>query len=113
MKRFLIATMTGLIFTQLASAHASVKLGPDQLQHLAPGRYNITLMGVSSMTVTLRKNGTILGIAKGESDKGHWNLSGDKICIAWNKWLGGSPHCSELISQAGYYQGSGFTVTPL
>jgi hypothetical protein len=105
--------MAGLIFTQLTSAIAGGTLGPAQLKNLAPGRYKVTLMGVSSMTVTLRSNGTVFGAAKDANDNGHWNLSGNKICIAWNKWLGGSVHCSGLISKAGYYQGSGFTITPL
>ena len=114
MKRLFTAMITaGLIFTQLPSAIASVTLGPAQLNSLAPGRYKVTLMGVSNMTVTLRSNGTILGAAKDAIDRGHWRLSGNKICIAWNKWLGGRDRCSGLISEAGYYQGSGFTITPL
>jgi hypothetical protein len=114
MNRFVTAMiMAGLIFSQLPSAIAGDTLGPAQLKNLAPGRYKVTLMGVSNMTVTLRSNGTVFGAAKGAIDSGHWNLSGNKICIAWNKWLGGRARCSGLISEAGYYQGSGFTITPI
>lgn len=114
MNRFVIATMlAGLIFTQVSPASANATLEPAQLKNLAPGRYKVTLMGVSNMTVTLRTNGTVFGAAEGAIDSGHWKLSGNKICIAWKTWLGGSAHCSELISEAGYYQGSGFTITPI
>lgn len=114
MKPLFTAIITaGLIFTQLPSAIASVTLGPAQLKSLVPGRYKVTLMGVSNMTVSLRRNGTIFGVAKGEIGRGHWRLSGNKICIAWDKWLGGRDRCSGLVSEAGYYQGSGFTITPL
>ena len=114
MKRFIIAMIiSGLTFIQLPSAMAGGTLGPAQLKHLAPGHSKVTLMGVSNMTVTLRSNGTVFGAAKGAIDNGYWNLSGDKICISWNKWLGGSAHCSGLTSKAGYYQGSGFTITPI
>ena len=114
MKRFMTALfMAALVFTQVPSAMAGVPLGSAQLKNLAPGRYKVTLMGVSNMTVVLRGNGTILGTANGAIDKGHWNLSGNQICIGWAKWLGGTTRCSGLMREAGYYQGSGFTITPL
>ena len=114
MNRFITGIITaGLILSQLPSAMAGVPLGAAQLKSLAPGHYKVTLMGVSNMTVTLRTNGTVFGAAKGSTDNGQWNLSGNQICIAWNKWLGGSAHCSQLMSEAGYYQGSGFTITPI
>lgn len=105
--------MAGLISIQIPSAIAGLPLGAAQLKSLAPGHYKVTLMGGSNMTVTLHGNGTILGVAKGEIDRGHWRLSGNKICIAWNKWLGGGTRCSSLIREAGYYQGAGFTITPI
>ena len=107
------AIVAGLIFIQVPSAVAGVPLGSAQLKNLAPGRYKVTLMGVSNMTVALSGNGTILGAANGAKDKGHWNLNGNQICIGWNNWLGGSTRCSGLMREAGYYQGSGFTITPI
>ncbi len=114
MNRFTtVMFVAGLILSQLPSAIAGVPLAAAQLKSLAPGRYRVTLMGVSNMTVTLRTNGTVFGIAKGAIDNGKWNLNGNEICIAWNNWLGGGAHCSQLMSEAGYYQGSGFTITPI
>ena len=89
--------MAGLIFVQIPSAIAGMPLGSAQLKSLTPGHYKVTLLGVSNMTDLLRGNGTIFGVAKGEIDEGHWRLSGNKICIAWNKWLGSGTRCSSLI----------------
>ena len=108
-----VVIVAGMIVTQIPSAIAGVPLGPAQLKNLTHGRYKVTLMGVSNMTVTFRSNGTIFGAAAGRIDNGHWKLSGNRICIAWSTWLGGAVHCSELISEAGFYQGNGFTITPI
>ena len=105
--------LAGLIFSSLPSAFAGVPLGPAQLEKLAPGRYRVTLLGVTSITVSLRTNGTVFGSAQGAIDSGHWKLNGNKICIAWSKWLDGSARCSGLSSEPGYYQGNGFTITPV
>lgn len=105
-----VLTAAAMLFALHQHAFAGGSLSPSELKNLAPGRYQVVLMGISSMTVTLRSNGTVLGTAKGSSDTGHWNLSGAKFCIAWNNWLGGRARCSALVDEVGYYQGSGFTV---
>ena len=105
--------LAGLCFTQLPAARAGVPLVAAQIKSLVPGRYRVTLLGVASMTVSLRSNGTVLGAAQGAIDSGHWKLNGNEICISWNRWLGGSARCSGLSSETGYYQGNGFTITPV
>ena len=114
MTRFITAMlMAGLIFIPATSAFAGMPLASAQLKNLVPGHYKVTVMGVSNMIVTLKSNGTVLGSANGAVDSGFWKLSGNKICIGWTKWLGGSTHCSGLSRESGYYQGSGFTITPI
>ena len=97
MNRFKTVLAAGaMLFAINQQAFAGDTLGPTELKSLAPGRYLVVLMGISSMTVTLHANGTVLGIAKDSSDTGRWNLSGAKFCIAWNNWLGGRARCSAL-----------------
>lgn len=103
-----IMASAAILFSMSAVSHAGDVLGAAELKQLTPGRFLVSVYG-TSMTVILRPNGSVLGVAKGENDKGHWNLSGNRICIGWNKWLGARTRCSSLVSQAGYYQGSGFT----
>jgi hypothetical protein len=109
MNRFKSAMAAAAILLSVsASSYAGDVLSSNELKQLASGRFLVSVYG-TSMTVTLRPNGSILGAAKGESDSGHWNLNGNRLCIGWNRWLGGKTRCSSLVSQVGYYQGSGFT----
>jgi hypothetical protein len=105
--KFTMATVA-LLLSLSSTSFAGDTLGASELKQLTPGRFLVSVYG-TNMTVTLRPNGSVIGAAKGESDSGHWNLMGNRICIGWNKWLGGKTRCSSLVSQVGYYQGSGFT----
>ena len=95
------------------AAIAGGTLSSNELKHMVPGRYQVTLMGTISMTVTMRANGSVLGSTNSSQDSGHWNLNGNKLCIAWNKWMGGQARCSGLTSQGNYFQGNGFTFRPI
>lgn len=107
MKRFLSAAAVLLLLSIPASAGAN--LTSSELQRLAPGRYVVTLYNAVSMTVTMKPNGTVLGSAEAGRDTGTWTLSGNKLCIAWHKWLGGHARCSGLVSDGRQYHGNGFT----
>jgi len=102
-----------ILFTAGGIAKAGDALNASDIKNLLPGRFQVTVMGAINMTIALRSNGTVIGTTKNESDTGHWTLNGSRLCIGFNKWLGGQTRCSPLISQAGYYEGSGFTFRPL
>jgi hypothetical protein len=102
-----------LFFALGNGAFAGDQLGPSELKHLVPGRYLVTLNNATNLTVVMRANGTVSGSTKSDADSGHWTLDGSQLCIGFTKWLGGNTHCSSLISEAGYYQGSGFTFRPM
>ena len=102
-----------ILISACSGAIAGDTLNASDIRSLLPGRFQVTVMGAVNMTVALRANGTVLGTSKGESDTGHWTVNGSRLCIAFNKWLGGQQRCSPLISQAGYYEGSGFTFRPI
>ena len=90
-------------------AFAGDALSPAELKRLAPGRYLVTLSNTVNLTVVMRANGTVSGSTKTDADSGHWMLNGSRLCIGFTKWLGGNTRCSPLVSEPGYYQGSGFT----
>lgn len=96
-----------------SGAIAGDTLNASDIRSLLPGRFQVTVMGTINMTIALHSNGTLVGTTKNESDTGHWTLNGSRLCIGFNKWLGGQTRCSSLISQAGYYEGSGFTFRPI
>ncbi len=114
MNRLTTALGAGALFLCFHNtAFAGDTLNASDIRNLLPGRFQVTVMGAINMTVAFRANGTVIGTAKGDSDTGHWTLNGSRLCVAFNKWLGGQMRCSPLISQAGYYQGSGFTFRPI
>jgi hypothetical protein len=91
------------------SAMAGDKLGAADIKRLVPGRFLVTLSNTVNLTVVMRANGTVSGSTKGDADSGRWMLDGSRLCIGFNKWLGGNTRCSSLVNAGGYYQGSGFT----
>lgn len=102
-----------IVVAVATAAKAGESLNASDIRNLLPGSFQVTVMGSINMTVALRSNGTVLGTSKGESDAGRWRLNGARLCIAFNKWLGGQERCSPLINQVGYYEGSGFTFRPI
>ena len=111
LKSFIAAAAT--IVALSSPSLAGDPLKANDIRNLLPGRFQVSVMGGTTMTIALRSNGGVSGTAKGESDNGHWTLSGAQLCIVFDKWLSGQTHCSSLISQVGYYQGSGFTFRPI
>ena len=39
-------------------------------------------------------------------DNGKWRVSGDKLCIAWEKWDGGGEHCYVITEEGEKYTAS-------
>lgn len=85
------------------------KLSAIQLRGLAPGSYVVALTMIS-LNVRLYSNGRISGDTGGQQDTGHWQVVGDRLCIAWSKWLGGQTKCSTLSGQNGALVGDGLTI---
>jgi hypothetical protein len=108
-----VLAAAAILTTACSGAFAGDTLKASEIRNLLPGRFQVTVMGSINMTIALRSNGTVIGTTKNESDTGHWTLNGSRLCIGFDKWLGGQTRCSSLISQAGYYEGSGFTFRPI
>lgn len=102
---------TALVLCALSlPAAAGDTLSQKELRGLAPGSYAVNVMGMVKMTVTLRSNGAVIGSAKGKRDSGYWTVQGQKLCIAWNTWLGGSRRCTALQGDNGVYSGGGLSI---
>jgi hypothetical protein len=90
------------------SALADDTLSGQDLRKLAPGRYAVNLMGVVSMTVSLKPNGTLSATtSKGKRDTGQWSVQGERLCVAWDSWLNGKRRCTALSGSDGQYSGGG------
>jgi hypothetical protein len=86
-------------------------LSAQDIRKLAPGRYAVSVMGLVNMTVSMRPNGTVAGTtSKGKRDTGSWSIQGQRLCVAWNKWLGGQRRCATLKGANGSYSGGGLSL---
>lgn len=108
LRKPIIAALAACVLS--SSALAGDALSPSELRKLAPGRYAVNVMGLVSMTVSMRPNGVITGHAKGEKDQGFWTVQGQKLCIAWSKWNNGKTSCAALRGGGGAYQGGGLSI---
>lgn len=91
-------------------ALAGGALSPQEIKKLAPGRYAVNVMGLVSMTVSMRANGAIVGEAKGKRDTGVWSVQGQRLCVAWTKWYSGKQRCVKLSGGNGAFQGGGLSM---
>ncbi len=110
MKIFTSLTAALVAFTLINPAVAGGALSRQDIKNLAPGRYAVNLMGLVSMTVSMRANGVILGESKGKRDSGVWLVQGQKLCVSWNNWYSGKRRCVKLSGSNGAYQGGGLSM---
>jgi hypothetical protein len=112
--RKLILACALAAFLPLQGAQAGEgKLSANQLRGLAPGSYQVAVMAVVSLNVKLYSNGRITGDTGNQKDTGQWHIAGDRLCIAWSKWLGGQMKCAALTNQNGALVGDGLTIKPI
>lgn len=97
-----------LAITLLASPVLADPLKPTEVKKLFPGSYVVRIFNTFDLNVTMQANGTILGSAKGRSDKGTWSVAGNQLCIAWSTWTKGRKGCSILRREDGLIKGKGF-----
>ncbi len=103
---------TALVVAALVSpSFAGDKLNASELRGLAPGSYAVSVYGLVKMTVSLRSGGAISGTtSKRKSDNGVWSVSGEKLCIRFNRWLKGRQRCAALSGDNGVYSGGGLYI---
>lgn len=97
-----------LAFTLLATPTMADPLKPNEVTKLFPGSYVVRIFNMFDLNVTMRANGTIVGKAKGRSDKGTWSVAGNQLCISWSTWTKGRNNCSPLRREDGLIKGKGF-----
>ena len=43
------------------------------------------------------------GTRKQIGDRGHWSIAGNKLCVQWSKWRGGTQHCGPVFKNGDVY----------
>lgn len=106
MTRYAAAVLTALgVLSFGAVAHADEPLNDQQLLHLFPGTFQALVRGKFEVTVTVTRDGVIVGQASGLQDQGRWTLRGNQLCIVMPAMTRGRVECSAVIAENGWYKG--------
>jgi hypothetical protein len=87
-----------------APAFADELTGNDIIR-LTPGTFQAVVKGKYKVTVTLTRDGTAVGTAKGVEDRGRWTVRGNQLCIVMPTWTLGRIECSSVVADSGWYRG--------
>jgi len=109
MRRFLLS---GFILTSfISTANADGLMTAAEVLQLVPGNYHVVAPGVT-IEVKLGKGGAISIVTdKGEKDRGHWHLNGDRFCVKFNKVLDRKENCELLNRDGNQIKGNVLTAT--
>jgi hypothetical protein len=83
------------------------KLSGGELKNLFPGSFHAVVSGVMNFRITVARDGSLSAISpRGKKDHGRWTVRSGKLCIEFDKWLGGRTSCTGLVQEAGWYKGA-------
>ncbi len=99
MKRKLIAFL--LAVAPFSFAEAQQQLAGEDLHNAVAGKTIYVSTPFGEVPIRYSKNGRVSGrtelaLLDGEStaaDRGRWWVSESKLCLQWQNWMGGRPHC--------------------
>jgi hypothetical protein len=88
-------------------ALAGEKLSTGDLRNLFPGRFQAVVSGFINFRITAKGDGSLSAVSqRGKKDRGRWSVRSGKLCIEFDKWLGGRTSCTPVVQEAGWYKGS-------
>jgi len=110
MSRIFLAVIAGAYFMSSIAGVvlANETLTASQIKKFVPGRAKARVSG-SAITISLSRRGTLRGKWAGERDTGKWHVSGHRLCIKFDNWLGGGTRCSTVSRSGNAYRVSGMT----
>jgi hypothetical protein len=100
MKRTLIAFTLAMVSFAVPRVQAEELVGTD-LHKAVEGKTVFIYTPLGEVPIRYLKNGSLhgqteLALLDGESttaDRGRWWVAETKLCIQWQNWMGGRPHC--------------------
>ena len=108
MLRLAISAMSviGMIMGAVATpALADEPLTAQQIRGLAPGTFHAVVKGKFQLIVTLSRDGAIVGKVPGLTDRGHWSVRNNELCITMPNMTRGYLMCSSVVADNGWYKG--------
>ena len=102
----LAAALIGAAGLLLAGAAEAAPLGRTEVTKLFPGQFEAQVKGYR-VNFSGSRNGSIVGIAYGQQDTGHWFMKGSSLCVSFDKWTKGEAKCGRISQQGGWYVAAG------
>jgi hypothetical protein len=93
-----------LRFLTAGRVEAGEQLSRRELQQLFPGRFQAIVHGALVVSITARRDGSLLAEFMSRADTGHWSIRSGNLCIRFSKWLNGRTSCSTVVEEAGWYR---------
>src|SRR5215216_1354516 len=81
--RLVVALYAFVLMTSYGQA--GTRLSASEIRALAPGDYVGTWKAKRKLHLTLNTNGTISGSVDGFRYRGNWYVSGQSLCVAFNR----------------------------
>jgi hypothetical protein len=91
-------------FLSAAGAEAGEQLSGRELYRLFPGRFQAVVQGTLVVSITARRDGSLLAEFMSRADTGHWSIRSGQLCIRLSKWRDGRISCSTVVEEAGWYR---------
>jgi hypothetical protein len=98
-----------ILFLTLAAepTAAGEKLSGSELANLFPGSFQAVVSGLIKFKITASGGGSLSAVSpRGKKDRGEWSIQAGKLCIRFDKWLGGRTSCTSIVQEADWYIGS-------
>ena len=94
-----------LCLLPVSAARADEALTEQQILHLFPGTFQALVRGKFDVTVTVARDGAIVGQIPGLEDHGRWTVKDGELCIVLPNFTRGKVECSAVVSASGWYRG--------
>ena len=107
MMLFRMFLCAGLLMLSSLPSAGGDKLSGGDIRNLFPGRFQAVVTGLMNFKITAQGDGSLSAVsARGKKDQGRWTVLSGKLCIEFERWLGGTKRCTGLVQEAEWYKGS-------
>jgi len=92
-----------MIAASAAAAAATPPISHSALKNLFPGKFAVSVSGVS-VRIVASANGTLEGKSFAGSDSGSWSVRSGRLCIMLRDWFDGQTRCSRVVRDGDWYR---------
>ena len=86
-----------------AAEAATPQVSHNALKRLFPGKFAVTVSGVSVRMVAAG-NGNLTGTSFAGTDTGRWSVRQGRLCIMLRDWFDGQTKCAHVVREGNWYR---------